>query len=114
MQIVHIVDIDEVPAFFSGSVNNGALPLKHPDDKGAHNRRDHSAPILSRSVDIEIAHDGRIYPVKLPVTFTECGPAVFTRGVDADRPNPFFRSGKLIDALILGGSVRGHELAHFR
>src|SRR6266851_6261782 len=114
MEIVYVINVDEVPSFLSRSINDGALSLEHPNDERTHNRRNDSPPILGWPVHIEIAQDGYVYAKELTVAFAKRRATVLTRSVDADRSDLFFASGKLIDAFVLGRSVRVDKLSHFR
>ena len=101
MKIVNIIDIDEIPPSLTGAINNRTVTLKHPNDEGAHDRRNDSPPILRRSVYIEVAENGDIHIIKLAVAFAKCSSAVLTSGIDPNRSDLFFACGKLIDTFIL-------------
>src|SRR5215469_1130932 len=114
MEVVHIVHVDEVTSFLARSVDHGMISLQHSDDKRTHDRWNHSAPVLSRSVDVKIAHSSYIHGIKLSVTFTECSSAMFACGVYTYRSDVFLNRWKLIDALIFCGGICVHELSNFR
>src|SRR5580692_8073646 len=112
MQVVYIIDVDKISALFSCSIDERALSLEHPDDKRTHDGRNDPSPILCRPIDIKIANHGDVHFVESPVAFAECRAAVFAGGINPDRLDSLFGRGKLMDTLVLGGSVGVNEFAH--
>src|SRR5437016_8201683 len=114
MEIVNVINIDEIPPFLTGSINDGAVALKHANDKGTHDWRNDSPPILRGSVNIEVAEDGYVHRIKFAVTFAKGCSAVLTVSADSNRADLLFACGKLIDAFVLGGRVCVNEFTHVR
>src|SRR5580704_5780106 len=105
MEFVHVVDVDEVAALLAGAVDQRLFAAEHAKNEGTHDRRNDTAPILRRTIYVEITYHNDVDTIELTITFAKSSAAVFACCVNTNRFDLVFFRREGVDALVFGGGI---------